>query len=237
MKIRLLIGGLIIGLLSCRPTNYVGHYELRHFPKSSIELKSDGTFEFTKINPNPYLHPFTHADENYFITSGQWGIKNNKLVLNSFTDSIESRQPEIIENRVLDDQRMDTTKTVFGETEILGHSIVTFYDIFNDTVDVLRIQFPNGKGLSQLHGSMRNVDWFTQLSDTAEFLFYGYRPYTFIRDDKKRREMRVRLYPEYQNSIFTDRQFIINGKRIKDHRIRFDKKKTTAQQNVSAMVP
>jgi len=225
MKIGLLISGLIIGLVSCKPTDFVGHYELRHFPKTSIELRSDGTFEFTKINPNPYLHPFDHPDEYYFRTTGQWRMSNRKLLLNSFKDSLKSRTPEIIENKILEDQRIDTTKNIFGERELLGYSTVTFYDIFNDTVNVLRIQFPDGKGLSQLHSSMKYADWFTQLSDTAEFHFYGYQPFTFIRDDKKRREMKIKLYPEYQSNIFADREFRINNKGIKDHKIRFDKKK------------
>lgn len=225
MKIRLLISGLIIGLVSCKPTDFVGQYELRHFPKTSIELKSDGTFEFTKINPNPYLHPFDHPDEYYFTTTGQWKLMNNKLLLNSFKYSLKSRPPEIIENRILEDQGLDTTKNIYGERELLGHSSVTFYDIFNDTIDVLRIQFPDETGLSQLHHSMKYADWFTQLSDTAEFHFYGYRPFTFIRTDKKRREMKIKLYPEYRSSIFTDREVKVTNRGIKDHKIRFDKKK------------
>jgi len=212
-------------LVSCGPTDHVGRYELRDVPKTSFELKNDGTFEFTSIYPNPYLHPFDHPDEYYFTTTGYWKVQNGKLILNSFTDSITGRPPDIIENRVLEDQRIDTTINIDGKKEPLGHSTVTFFDIFNDTTNVLSMHLADGTSLSQLHASMRYVDWITQLSDTAEFHFFGYPPFTLSRTDKQRREVRIRLYPEYRPNIFIGRELMINRKRVKDHKFKFSKKK------------
>jgi hypothetical protein len=220
-----LAAGLFTALVSCGPTNYAGRYELRHVPKTYFELKDEGTFKFTSIYPNPYLHPFDHPDEYYFTTTGRWRAQNGKIILNSFADSLVSQPPDIIENRVIEDQRMDTTINIDGKRELLGHSTVTFFDIFNDTINVLSIHLPDGTSLSRLHASMRYADWFTQLSDTAEFHFFGYPPFTLSRTDKKRRETRIRLYPEYRPYVFIARELVINRNRIKDHKFKFDKKK------------
>lgn len=245
MKIELLICGLIIGLVSCKPTDFIGRYELRHFPKTSIDLKRDGTFEFVKINPNPYLHPFDHPDDNYFITNGTWTVEKNRLTLNSDKSPTTIKEPEIIEsNKVL--TKTDSAKNVFGRLQPLSFSTYTFYDIYGDTVNILYGQFPDSSGISLLHRSMKFLEWPTveregdymfHLSDTIEFHFYGYNPYQFIRTDRDRRTVKVRLYPERKGGVFENRQFTITRRRIKDQGIRFDKKKTTAQQNVSAMVP
>jgi len=235
MKIGLIIGGLIIGLVSCKPTDFIGRYELRHFPKTSIELRNNGTFEFVKINPNPYLHPFDHLDDNYFSTNGTWTVTKNRLTLNSDSKLATIKEPEILEStKIL--TKVDSAKNIYGRLQALSFSTFTFYDIFGDTINILYGQFPDSSGISLLHRSMRFLEWPTvvregdymfHLSDTIEFHFYGYNPYKFTRTDRERRTVKVRLYPEQRGRVFEKRQFIITRKRIKDHGIRFDKKKRT----------
>lgn len=225
MESRLLIIGIIfLGLISCKPTDIIGRYELQHFPRTTIELRKDGTFEFTKINPNPYLHAFEHPDEYYFITTGTWTVTRNKLTLNSNTDSLTSTEPEIIESKE-DLTKVDTSKNLFGEMWTpRSYWTFTFYDMFGDTVNVLIGKSPDNSEIFRSHQSMKSLLWSTVWNDTLEFYFYGYRPFKYIRTDKIRRIVRVKLYPDKVGGIFKDRQFVIRRNRIRDGKIKFDKK-------------
>ena len=231
MKIRLLTIIVISGLISCKTTDFIGRYELRHFPKTSIELKSDGTFEFTKINPNPYLHSFEHPEDYYFITTGTWTKNQRRLILNSSKDTLISKEPEILDSKE-DLTKVDTTENLFGEMWApRSYSTFTFFDMFGDTVNVLNGKSTDNTEIFRLHRSMKSLYWSTNWSDTLEFHFYGYRPYQFVRTDKVRRIFTIKLYPDRQGGIFIDRQFIIKRNRIKDGKIKFEK--TNAQQNAS----
>jgi hypothetical protein len=233
MKIGLLIIFIILGFVSCKPTDFVGRYELKHFPKTSTELKNDGTFEFIKITPNPYLHPFDHPEDNYFTTAGRWIVTDNQLILNSYKGPTVVQKPEIIKSRKVMTE-IDSTMNIFGRLQPESFMTFTFYDIFGDTVNILYGQFPDSSSIARLHGSMRFLQWPTvqkegdeafHLRDTIEFHFYGYRPYQFIRTDRERRSVHVRLYPEKRGGLFDDKLFVIKRKRIKDGRIAFDKKR------------
>lgn len=228
MKIILQTIILISGLASCKTTDFIGRYELEHFPKTSIELKSDKTFEFTKINPNPYLHSLEHSEDYYFITTGTWTINKKRLTLNSSKDSLITKEPEILESKE-DLTRVDTTKNLFGEMWApRSYSTFTFYDMFGDTVNVLNGKSPDNTEIFRLHGSMNSLYWSSIWSDTLEFHFYGYRPYQFVRTDKIRRIYKVKLYPDRLGSIFTDRVLVISRNRIKDGKIKL--KKANANQ-------
>src|SRR5882757_8611513 len=77
--------------LSCKLTekDFSGKYALREFPKTTLQINPDKTFEFVKNNPNPYLHPFDHPTENYFITKGAWEKREgNVIALTSQADSV-----------------------------------------------------------------------------------------------------------------------------------------------------
>ncbi|HEV8514299.1 MAG TPA: hypothetical protein VGQ59_13545 [Cyclobacteriaceae bacterium] len=220
--------GLISALFSCRPTESAGHYELRHFPKTSIDIKDDGTFEFTKINPNPYLHSFEHPEDYYFVTSGTWTIRKNKLTLTSSNEPLTSKDPEIIESKE-DLTKIDTTKNQFGEMWTpRSYWTFTFYDIFGDTVNVLNGRSPDNTEIFRLHQSMKTLRWSTVWNDTLEFHFYGYRPFKYTRIDKARRIIKVRLYPDKVGSVFKDKQFVLKRNRIIDRKIRFEKKNARA---------
>ena len=222
MKSGFLISGLMIGLASCKLTNFVGRYELRHSSKTSMEVKNDGTFEFTQINPNPYLHPFEHPDEYYFTTFGTWTAEKKTLTFNSFKDSIADRQPEIIFSkeitRPIDKPR---PSPMFLDSD---GSRFTFYDIFGDTVNILFVQSPDSNRYSALHRTMELADWPASYADTVEFYFYGYKPFTFIRTDKVRREIGIKLYPEYRYSVFNDIVFRVTRRKIKRNRITLTKR-------------
>lgn len=219
---------LIIDLISCKSTNPIGRYELRHFPKTYIDLKEDGTFEFVRINPNPYLHPFDHPEENYFLTKGNWIRKSGTLILQSFEDLGSTPQPEVIEMKGLS-TKIDTLTNIDGEREIWSYSSFTFFDIFNDTVNILYAKAPDGRSLSVLHRSMKYLTWPTKFSDTLEFHFYGYNPYTFIRNSKDRKVVKIKLYPEYRTNVFENRVLEMKSRKIKYKGIKFDKVKIKEQ--------
>lgn len=222
---RKILLGLVIALLSsCKSGDYVGRYQLRHYPKTTFELKNDGTFEFTQINPNPYLHPLDHPDEYFFKTNGTWTVKDKQLIVTSFNEATTVRKPELIDSA-------QVVKKGEGEYRTQNFSTVTFYDVFGDTVNVLYGQFPDSSTVQLLHRSMRFFEWPNlsekefQVSDTIEFHFYGYEPLQFIRPDRNRRNFKFRLYPQRQGGIFDNRQFIITRNQIKDRGIKFERAK------------
>ena len=220
---RLLVTLIGLALVCCKPQILVGVYQLKYYPKTSINLKEDSTFEFVKINRNPYLHPFDHPDEDYFITRGTWKVNERQLILNSdhVPDSLFT--PEVMSSEIINDPSDSIRKC----------SIFTFYDIFDDTVNVLYAKFPNGSALYRLHRSMEFVEWpiepgpFDQFthSDTIEFHFYGYAPYTFIRDDKVSRNVKIRLRPKIKGQVFADQELRISRHAIRNGRMIFRKKK------------
>jgi hypothetical protein len=238
MKSGLLIFLISIGLVSCKTTDFVGLYELSFSHKNSIELKKDGTFKFIELIPG-YSNGY---DGNCYITNGTWTVMKNRLTLNSSKDSTRIKNAEIIE--IKEDQTKVDTGLWVGKRFPLSHSTFTFYDIQGDTVDILSGNSPNGSSIYKLHRSMRFLYWPTlpdisnysyTLSDTMEFHLNGYRPFKYIRSDRVRRIVKVKLYPDIVNGDFTNKKYVINRKRIKDDKFRFVKK-TNAQQNVSSMV-
>jgi hypothetical protein len=68
---------------SCKVTekDIIGFYTLDGFPKTTLKINSDKTFEFSKNNSNPYLHPFDHPDEYYSDTKGTWQTVDKKIFL------------------------------------------------------------------------------------------------------------------------------------------------------------
>ncbi len=179
---------------SCATTELSGKYVLRQFPKTSFEFRNDGTFEFHQMYSNPYLHPFDHPNENFFTTTGAWEKTGLKVVINSNRDSMISKAAEIVS--MIDLQTpVDTVVNLDGKREALRYSRFTFYDIYNDTVNVLYAKSPDGNSMSLLHRSMKVVDWPLSGNDTIEFHFFGYSPFAYVRPDNERRAISVRLFP------------------------------------------
>ncbi|MBP7555998.1 MAG: hypothetical protein KA821_07025 [Chitinophagaceae bacterium] len=188
---------------SCKVTEnaIAGVYSLDRFPKTILKINSDNTFEYSKNNRNPYLHPFDHQDEYYIDTRGSWQATGKKTIsLTSQNDtlmypitSIEAQPPR------------DNTTSYF-----------IFYDTHGDTVKILYVQYSDSSISAALH---RSMDYFTEdltRRDTLEFHFYGYRPYTFISGQKTNNDYSITLKPAFQPAFFRATTFRIKRKRLID---------------------
>jgi hypothetical protein len=189
--------------VSCKVSekDFPGSYSLERFPKTILTIKSDNTFEFSKNNPNPYLHPFDHPSENYCITKGSWEkIKHNVITLTSQSDSLIYPLFEI-------------KSTAPREQDI---SYFTFYDTFGDTVRLLYTQLSDGAWMGRLHGTSPYTALDLTKRDTFEFHFYGYRPVNFISGQRKNMDYHITLKPEFQPNFFDKTAFRIKKKKIID---------------------
>lgn len=165
----------------------IGSYELKNFPKSTLTIEQDGTFEFVKINPNPYLHPFEHPDEYYFKTRGTWNLGGNIIELQGSSDSLTYQISEIVERTEIS----DTTSTF------------EFQDEYEDPVSILFVQYSDSSSIAALHRSLGPTfsNPFPE-RDTLTFYFYGYRPWNFIRTEDINELLKVKLKPEFRPNFF-----------------------------------
>lgn len=193
----------IILYTSCKVAekDFLGIYALEKFPKTTLLIKSDNTFEFYKNNPNPYLHPFDHPSENYCITKGSWEKPTgNLLVLTSQSDSLVYPLFEI--------------RSVPPRQENLSY--FTFFDNFNDTVRLLYTELSNGELMGRSHGTSPFAFLDLRQRDTLEFHFYGYRPVKYISGEKKNRDYFITLKPEFQPNFFIGTKFRVKKNKILD---------------------
>jgi hypothetical protein len=211
---------IFLFLISCRPTDITGFYQLKKLPKTYIRLKSDSTFGFALIRPNPYLHPFDHPEQDYFVTRGNWTLKNNTLIMNSFAERDSVIAPTVISNI-----RYDSIPGALRSCRMPPDSVslFAFRDIYDDPVKILYGKFPDGTRQSMLHRSMEEFTWSPEQSDTVEFHFFGYKPYTFIRPDKEKRMVNIRLYPGIKGGVFKDQRFKLNKNVIRNKKVIFRK--------------
>jgi len=179
-------------LSSCKVTevNLVGLYKMKNFPKSILIIKSDTTFEFIKNYPNPYLLPFEHPEENYFLTTGSWTLKNNILSLYSTADSLTYSLYDI--------ESSDTSQSKFCS--------YVFYDIFNDTVPILFVRTSKGD-ISRIHNTMKDFSYDKTKKDSLQFFFFGYRPLTIVNSQNGETNYKVFLQPEFRPNWFNDTKF------------------------------
>ncbi len=181
--------------------NIFGTYRLHDFPKTTLKINSDQTFEFVKNNPNPYLHPFDHPGENYFITRGTWTKSDNKTI------SITSQKDTLVYPLA------DVNKSLAKEAN-LSHFV--FYDLSGDTVRLLYTILSNGGWVGRLHGTSPFFSTDLTKSDTFEFHFYGYRPFKFMSRQKINQDYSIRLKPEFQPGFFDSTEFRIKRNRLID---------------------
>src|SRR5258708_28092569 len=86
MKPKHFLIAVVLIVSSCKITrdNLIGAFSCKPIPTIRLNLYKDSTFEFIKINKNPYLHPFEHPDEYFFVSTGYWKLSSSKeLILNS----------------------------------------------------------------------------------------------------------------------------------------------------------
>jgi len=188
---------------SCKVTekDIVGSYQLDRFPKTTLKINSDKTFEFSKNNRNPYLHPFDHPDEYYADTKGTWQTVDKKTIsLTSQSDTLTYPLISVVTQPARDKK----------------WSHFTFYDKYGDTVKVLYVQYTDSSISAAMH---RSMDYFTEdltKRDTLEFHFYGYRPYVFIGGQKANQDYSITLKPSFQPNFFRGTEFRIKRKQLID---------------------
>ena len=194
---------LIISISSCKVTekDIIGMYKLDEFPKTTLKLNSDKTFEFSKNNRNPYLHPFDHENEYFADTKGTWQtIDKRTISLTSQSDTLVYPLASFQTFPARDKQ----------------FSNFTFYDKYSDTIKILYVQYSNGSSVAAFHSSM---DYFTEdmtKRDTLQFHFYGYRPYTLISGQKTNQDYKITLNPYFQPNFFRGTEFRIKWKKLID---------------------
>ena len=188
---------------SCKVTenDMIGLYKLDRFPKTTLKINSDRTFDFSKNNKNPYLHPFDHPDEYYANTKGTWQTIDNKTI------SLKSQEDTLMYPLVSFETQpaRDSNQSCF-----------TFYDTYADTVKVLYVQHPDNSISAALH---RSMDYYTEdltKRDTLEFHFYGYRPYRFVSGQKINQDYKIILKPVFQPNFFRGTLFRIKRKQLID---------------------
>lgn len=194
---------LVLVVSSCKVTekDIIGSYRLDKFPKTTLKINADQTFEFSKNNKNPYLLPFDHPDEYYFDTKGTWQTVDKKII------SLTSQSDTLIYPLV-----SLKTKPVRDK----AWSYFTFYDTYGDTVKILYVQYNDSSIAAEMH---RSMDYFTEdltKRDTLEFHFYGYRPYVFIGGQNTNQDYNITLKPTFQPNFFNDTKFRIKRNQIVD---------------------
>jgi len=194
---------LLFFISSCKVTekNVTGLYTLDGFPKTTLKINSDKTFEFSKNNRNPYLLPFDHPDEYFSNTKGIWRRVDKKTI------SLTSQSDTLVYPLV--SSRTNTAKNK-------DWSNFTFYDTYGDTVKILYVQYSDSTISAAMH---RSMNYFTEdltKRDTLEFYFYGYRPYTFISGQKINQDYSINLKPYFQPNFFLRTEFKIKHKRLID---------------------
>jgi len=193
----------LILISSCKVSekDIVGLYKLDRFPKTTLKINSDKTFEFSKNNRNPYLHPFDHPDEYYAETKGIWQTVDKRII------SLTSQSDTLIYPLV-------SLQT--NPARNIDQSYFTFYDTYGDTIKILYVQYTDNSISAAMH---RSMEYFTEditKRDTLEFHFYGYRPYIFIGEQKKNQDYRITLKPSFQPNFFRGTEFRIKRKQLID---------------------
>lgn len=197
---KLVIVFVLSCLSACRLTesSLVGSYFQKGAVKTSLTLKENGGFYFILQNPDPYLSPLNHNDNNFFFTTGRWSVVNQKIWLESLPDSIES--PSI--------------SVQVKENSVPGLSTFAFFDTSGDSVRISYVQYSDKSIRARMHNSMPYFWEDLSKRDTLEFYCYGYKPWLFISGKKLNQDYHVTLVPEHNPRFFKPDEFEINGRRL-----------------------
>jgi hypothetical protein len=187
---------------SCKLTekDAIGYYRWEKVRKTTLKINPDKTFQFERNNPNPYLHPFDHPDENYFITHGTWSLSKRKIILMSSEDSLVYPLYQIKKS-----EASDSTYSHF-----------TFIDSDLDPVKILYVKLSDSSMVSALHRSMDDFKHDLRDTQEMEFHFYGYRSLNFVPDKAENADYTVTLSPEYRPSIFKETELTLGRKKLID---------------------
>lgn len=189
--------------ISCKVSekDIYGFYKLDYFPKTTLKINSDHTFEFTRMNPNPYLHPFDHPDQYYAETKGSWTMVDKKTI--SLTSQTDTLIYDLVDIKSFDAR--DSKLSYFS-----------FYDKYGDTVRLLYTQLSDSTLVGRLHGTSPYFSCDLTKRDTFEFHFYGYRPYTFVSGQKINKDYKITLKPSFQPGFFVGKEIRAKRKKLID---------------------
>lgn len=204
-------------IVSCKVTegDIIGKYELKDFPKTVLQINPNKTFEFVKIHPNPYLHPFEHPEENFFITRGTWTYSEKKqLTITSQKDTVTNGLVKINKDEL---RGMEKSK-------------FTFYDKYGDITPILYVSYSDKTMAGRLHGTMSEFEEDLTKRDTLKFHFYGYKPWTFISGENRNADYHITLFPEFKENYFNETEF-----RIKENKLIHINTKAKFKKNQNGM--
>jgi len=194
-------------------TNFIGSYSMDKVPKTTFTFNKDKTFSFTRINSNPYLHPFDHTDEYHITTRGNWGFVTKNVI------ELVSQIDTVIYPLVQIDKLQSKNDSL---------SQFNFYDIYGDPVKILYVQRNDSSVVYALHRSMDFFSSNLKKENTLEFHFYGYLPFKFTNDSKTNNDFKITLRPFFKPSFFFRKHFIVSKGKIRDSRnnIKFKRQKS-----------
>ena len=203
---------LILFFTSCKvtETSFIGSYSMDKVPKTTFTFNSDKTFSFTRINPNPYLHPFDHTDEYHFTTKGNWGFVEKTII------ELVSQVDTLI-------YPLATVNKSNSEND--STSKFSFIDVYGDKVKILYVQKTDSSIVAALHRSMDFFSCNIKKEDTLEFHFYGYPPLKVSGRQQENSEYVITLKPFFKPNFFFRRQFKVSKNKIRDTRVGIDFKK------------
>ena len=189
---------------SCKVTeeNIVGTYFLKESPKTKLVLKPDKTFEFIKSFSKPGIEVFPDSTERNFRATGNWQLNEKKqLILNSYPDKYIGQ----------------TWVYKVVATKDSSITSLSFWDSYDDPVPIRFIKFPNDRIKFHLNNSISFFANDFNKTDTLEFHFYGYRPYTWPNmqyNYASNNHLKIILNEEPRTGVFKDIVFIAKRKRL-----------------------
>jgi len=194
----------IIIILTCigcasKKREIAGNYSLMYFPKATIEIKNDQTFEFVLMYANPYLHPGDRPDNDFVKTAGTLQkIDKQTYYLNSIADTLIYPLAEVKKSAA----KVDSV------------SNFTFYDTYGDSVNIEYVKLSDSSIVMLLHRRLLDFSENLVKRDTIEFHFFGYRPFTFVSGERKNYDYKITLKPIFRPGFLDRVKLRVKGKRL-----------------------
>ena len=218
---------ITILMIGCKSKfKIIGVYRVQKNSEIVLNIKSDSTFTLYNGQVNPYLHPYEHPDEYFWMTTGKWHVENQQLYLNSDSNACYPDSIAFIESKPL---------------QISGFELA-FLDFKNDTIPILSVRVHDSLEFARLKGSMKSIkvdnEYFTNRSngfyrppnvgDTLKILFYGYPPTFLPFKTIQNKSHTYRKYPRINRDAFYSHPLKIRkGGLLEKHpKMKFEKEKT-----------
>ena len=199
MKGKHLILLLVLLNLSCKVTekSVVGFYNSWYGHYIRLTIHPDHTFLYKYWNPLPFSDK--EIDSNYYITMGKWEISNNKLVLNSFENYVDTNR---IRNIIKVPSK--TQMSNFSFNDIYDEKI-SFKKVFQNKTDLM---------LNQPESYHSHINIESLKKDTLLFNFTIYKPLKFIIQDTTKANYIITVAPYYKQGYFKNQKLTVRPNRI-----------------------